>query len=156
LVECGKVIKEGKKNAVTVSFDRKSACDQCRMCAVSKSGKTVEVVLDNKLGAKVGDTVLVQMGDRFVLTAALIVYLIPLVLVALGLFLGSLVSETLALILVFIGLIIGFTIAAVLDKMVLRKKKGFVPEMTKILEESTKNTEISEKTSTSDEKTATE
>lgn len=133
MVECGKIIKEGKRKTVTVSFDRKSACDQCHMCAVSKNGKTVEVVIENKLGAKLGDTVLVTMGDRYVLTAALVVYVIPLILVTIGIFVGSLVSEALSLILVLVGLIVGFTIAAILDKKVFRKKKGFVPEMTKIL-----------------------
>ncbi len=134
MVECGKVIKIEKKNNVRVSFDRKSACDQCHMCAVSKSGKTVEIVVPNNVGAQIGDNVLVSMGDKFVLTAALIVYIIPLILVVIGVAVGASFGVGVQLTLVLVGLVIGFAIAAVLDKKVIRKKKGFVPEITKILE----------------------
>ncbi|UKI47948.1 MAG: hypothetical protein L6V82_00175 [Clostridiales bacterium] len=45
MIESGTVTKIKRGGNVVVSFDRKSACDQCRMCAVSKGGKTVEVIL---------------------------------------------------------------------------------------------------------------
>ena len=47
MIESGTVTKIKRGGNVVVSFDRKSACDQCRMCAVSKGGKTVEVILKN-------------------------------------------------------------------------------------------------------------
>lgn len=132
MIECGKVIKIKRNNAV-VSFDRKSACDQCHMCAVSKSGKTVEITIPNVLDAEIGDTVEVTMGSRYVLTAAVIVYVIPLILVAAAVFIGEIWSDTVAIILTFVALAVGFAIAILLDKYVIRKKKGFVPEMTKLV-----------------------
>ena len=83
MTERGVVTKvKGKK--ATVQFDRKSACDSCHMCAVTRDGMKVQIVIENTLDANVGDFVSVQMGERFVLTAALIVYIIPLVLVGIG------------------------------------------------------------------------
>ncbi|MEG2453351.1 MAG: SoxR reducing system RseC family protein [Clostridia bacterium] len=139
MVECGKVIKLAKRNNVTVSFDRKTACDQCHMCAVSKSGKTVEITVPNTVNAEIGDDVLVTMGDRYVLTAALIVYVIPLILVAIGVIVGQQFGVITQLVLVFVALVIGFAFAIFLDKKVIRKKKGFVPEITKILAKASDN-----------------
>ena len=130
--ETGTVTKLKRGNA-TVCFDRKSACDQCRMCAVSKSGKTVEVVLPNTLNAGIGDKVEVTMGSRYVLTAAVVVYVIPLILVVIGVFAFQTLGEIAQIIASVVALFIGLTLAVVLDKFVIRKKKGFVPEMTRIV-----------------------
>ncbi|MCI7768704.1 MAG: SoxR reducing system RseC family protein [Christensenellaceae bacterium] len=130
--ETGTVTKLKRGNA-TVSFDRKSACDQCRMCAVSKSGKTVEVVLPNTLNAGIGDKVEVTMGSRYVLTAAVVVYVIPLILVVIGVFAFQTLGEIAQIIASVVALFIGLALAVVLDKFVIRKKKGFVPEMTRIV-----------------------
>ncbi len=126
------VVAKVKGNKATVRFDRKSACDSCHMCAVTKDGMKVEVVVENKLHAVVGDFVSVEMGEKFVLTAALIVYIIPLILVGIGIGVGSLFSETVQIILAMSGLVLGFVIAFLLDHFVIRKKKGFVPEMREI------------------------
>ena len=128
MTERGVVVKVKGKRA-TVRFDRRSACDSCHMCAVTRDGMKVEVVIENTLGANVGDFVEVEMAQRFVLTAAVIVYLIPLVLVALGVGVGVVFSELVQVILAVAGLVVGFVIAFLLDKFVIRKKKGFSPVM---------------------------
>lgn len=132
MTECGVVIKLIKNKAV-VSFDRKAACDQCRMCAVSKTGKTVEITVANELNAIVGDRVEVTMGSKYVLTAAVIVYIIPLILVTAAVFIGQIWGETVQLILTFAALALGFCIAIMLDRLVIRKKKGFAPQMTRLI-----------------------
>lgn len=131
MTEKGVVTKVKGKRA-TVQFDRKSACDSCHMCAVSRDGMKVNIVVENSLGANVGDFVEVQMGERFVLTAAVIVYIIPLVLVAIGVGCGTLLNEVAQIILAIAGLVIGFVIAFLLDRFVIRKRKGFAPQMTAI------------------------
>ncbi len=130
--ECGKVTKI-KKNNATVCFDRKSACESCRMCAVSKSGKTVEVTIPNVLNAEIGDTVEVTMGSKYVLTAAVIVYVIPLLIVCAAVFAFKPLGEIAQIIATFGGLVLGFACAILIDRKVIRKKKGFVPEMTKLV-----------------------
>lgn len=126
------VVTKVKGRKATVQFDRKSACDSCHMCAVTRDGMKVQIVIDNTLGASVGDFVCVQMGERFVLTAAVIVYIIPLVLVGIGVGVGSLLGELAQVLLALGGLILGFVIAFLLDRFVIRKRKGFAPVMTSI------------------------
>lgn len=126
------VVSKIKGNKATVQFERHSACDKCHMCAVTKDTMKVEVTLDNTLGANVGDFVEVEMGERYVLTAAAIVYVIPLVLIGVGIGLGTLISELAQVLMALGGLIIGFAIAILLDKFVIRKKKGFSPRMKSI------------------------
>lgn len=132
--EVGQVVKL-KKNYAVVRFDRKSACDSCHMCAVTKDGMKVETVIPNTLNVNVGDFVEVSMGDKFVLTAAAIVYIIPLLLVGAGIGIGTLFSEIVQIILAVVGLVVGFGIALLLDRVV-RKKKGFSAQMVRIAEES--------------------
>lgn len=126
------VVTKVKGGKATVEFDRKSACDSCHMCAVTKDGMKVKIVIDNDLDARVGDVVNVGMGERFVLTAAFIVYIIPLVLVGVGVGIGSLLSELAQALLAVGGLVVGFAIAFLLDRFVIRKRKGFAPRMTEI------------------------
>lgn len=126
------VVSKIKGNKATVQFERHSACDKCHMCAVTKDTMKVEVTLDNTLGANVGDFVEVEMGERYVLTAAAIVYVIPLVLIGVGIGVGTLISELAQVLMALGGLIIGFAIAILLDKLVIRKKKGFSPRMKSI------------------------
>ncbi len=131
MTERGVVVKINGKKA-TVRFERRSACDKCHMCAVTKDGMKVEVVVDNALGANVGDFVEVEMGERYVLTAAAIVYVIPLVLVGVGVGIGTILSELAQVLIALGGLVAGFAIAFVLDRFVIRKKKGFCPVMKAI------------------------
>ncbi len=126
------VVTKVKGNRATVEFDRKSACDSCHMCAVTRDGMKVKIVIDNCLDASVGDVVDVAMGERFVLTAALIVYIIPLVLVGVGIGVGSLLGELAQVLLALGGLLVGFGVAIALDRCVIRKKKGFAPRMVAI------------------------
>lgn len=126
------VVTKIKGNKATVSFDRKSACDSCHMCAVTKDGMKVEIVVENTLGANVGDFVSIEMGEKFVLTAATIVYIIPLVLVLAGLLIGRIMSELAEILFAVGGLVLGFVIAFVLDRCVIRKKPGFSPRMKEI------------------------
>lgn len=131
------VVAKIKGGRATVRFDRRSACDHCHMCAVTKDGMKVEVVVENTLNANVGDFVEVEMGEKFVLTAAAIVYVIPLALVGAGIGIGTLVSELAQIIMAFCGLTAGFVIAFLLDRFVIRKKKGFRPVMKAICTQTT-------------------
>lgn len=130
MIEKGKIVKI-KGDKATVQFDRKSACDNCHMCAVVKDPMKVQIVVKNTLNLSVGDYVAVEMGQKYVVTAAAIVYMIPLALTGAGIGLGTLLSELWQVIFAFIGLIVGFGIAIALDK-VLKKKKGFTPQMVEI------------------------
>lgn len=144
MVETGEVIKT-KKDKVIISFERKTECDKCGMCAFGKDDMKVKLTLKNEVGAVKGDIVEVSMGDKFVLASAFIVYLIPIILV--GLFLGLAIyfnlAEYIQIILAVLGLVLGFVFSFLIDKK-LKKKKGFSPVITAIVghvEETEQNNE---------------
>lgn len=132
MTEKGVVFKVKGKKAV-VRFDRRDACASCHMCSVAEDKQKVEVLLENSLNAKEGDIVEVEMGEKYVITAALIVYVIPLILVGVGIGVGQLVSELCQILMAIGGFVLGFVVAALLDKFVIRKKEGFRPSMKAIV-----------------------
>lgn len=132
MVEVGKVI-DVKKNMAVVQFERKTACDKCGMCAFKKDDMFVKCTIDNSLNARVGDSVKVHMGNGYVLTAAVIAYLIPLILCAIAIICTLKFAEYYQFIAVVAALIAGFTIAILLDKFWIRKKKGFRPTMVELI-----------------------
>ena len=121
-----------RRGTARVQFDRRSACDKCKMC-LTASGDKMKVYVDvkNTLGAKVGDKVGVAMNDKFVLKAAFIVYIVPVILVGAGLAIFRKLSDLLMLLVVAIALLIGVAIGIMADRLI-RKKGAFAPTMTAI------------------------
>ena len=133
MVEKGEIIKV-KKDKVIISFDRKTECDKCGMCAFGKDDMKVKLTLKNDVNAVVGDIVEVSMGDKFVLASAFIVYLIPIVLVGIliGIGIACKLSDIVQFILAITGLLVGFLISFLVDKK-LKMNKGFSPVITGIV-----------------------
>lgn len=133
MVEIGRVSKlhtNGKY--AKVSFTRREDCEKCGMCMKHKDSMTVSLNVKNTLGAKVGDEVAIEMRDGFILKAAFIVYLLPVILVGLTLFLGRNLKETLLFGLVIVDLVIGLAISFFVDRAI--KKKGkLAPVMKEII-----------------------
>lgn len=71
-----------------MKMQRHSACASCGKCATTSEKKDILVEVDNSVGAKVGDRVVVNMESVNVLKAASIVYLLPLV----GLLVGTIAT----------------------------------------------------------------
>ncbi|MBP5405213.1 MAG: SoxR reducing system RseC family protein [Clostridia bacterium] len=121
-----------KRGTARVVFDRRSACDKCKMCLTASGDKMkVYVEVKNTLQAKAGDRVGVAMNDKFVLKAAFIVYIIPVVLVGVGLAVFRKLSDLLMLAVIAGGLLLGVAIGIAVDRLV-RKKGTFAPTMTEI------------------------
>lgn len=134
--EIGKVVSvNDKKGQITVQFDRKSQCEKCGMCMMSKDSKNVELNLENKVNAEIDDCVEVSMGDSFVLASAIIVYLIPVILVAISFIFTRQHSESIQIIGLIISLVLGVIIAYIIDKII-KNHKGYKPEIINIVEKS--------------------
>ncbi len=135
MVEIGKVHKVSGSWAV-VRFDRKLACENCNMCLKPKEENYVELKVKNKINAKVGDKVKVSMGDRAVITASVIVYVVPLVLVAIAVVVTSLfTTEFVSLIAAIITLVLSFVIVHIIDKKI-KTNSAYFPQMETYIEES--------------------
>ena len=138
MIETGYVI-ENKDMQAVVRIRRKKACENCGMCKQGSEG--MEITLDNPLGSKEGDRVEVSMGDRMVLRASVIVYVIPLLFLLAGAALGYIFSPALGIMerdlaaalcgIVFTAL--SYTIVRSIDKKV-SDKQGYLPRITRILD----------------------
>ena len=133
MIEIGKVFSIKPNGMTTVRFDRKTACENCNMCLKPREVNYVELRLKNTIGAKVGDTVKVVMGKRAVLTASVIVYLIPLALMAIALVATHMLDQLISFGIGMGTLAIGFIIVAVIDKLIIRKKSDYLPRMVEII-----------------------
>jgi len=102
---------------------RESACSgDCHKC--SGCGAAKEAVLftaDNPIGARKGDLVKVESDTGTVLKAAVVLYVLPLVLFFLGYYLGELIGALGALV-ACLGFVLGVVIIVIYDRKVLKKK----------------------------------
>lgn len=100
---------------------RESACSgDCHKC--SGCGAAKEAVLftaDNPIGASRGDLVKVESATGPVLKAAVVLYVIPLVLFFLGYYLGDLAGG-LGTLIGCLGFVLGVVIVVVYDRKVVR------------------------------------
>lgn len=102
---------------------RESACSgDCHKC--SGCGAAKEAVLfnaENPIGARRGDLVKVESDTGTVLKAAVVLYVLPLVLFFLGYYVGTLMGSFGAL-MGCLGFVLGVVIIVYYDRKVIRKK----------------------------------
>lgn len=79
-------------NNVKVSMVRTEACAKCRACTVGMAKQEMLIVARNICEAKTGDKVIVELNGGSFLSATLIMYGIPLIMLLLGFFLGYYVT----------------------------------------------------------------
>lgn len=124
-----------------MKMQRHSACASCGKCATTSEKKDILVEVDNSVGAKVGDRVVVNMESVNVLKAAAIVYLLPLV----GLLVGTIVTyyilqslgnisniETLSGVVGLVLMLVSFFILKKNDSK-FRDSREYIPIVTKII-----------------------
>ena len=102
---------------------RESACSgDCHKC--SGCGAAKEAVLftaDNPIGAGTGDLVKVESDSGIVLKAAVVLYVLPLVLFFLGYYIGD-VLWGLGALAGGLGFVLGVAVIVLYDRKVIRKK----------------------------------
>lgn len=130
-----------KGSTVTVRFERKTACENCNMCLKPREEMYVELRLKNSLNAKVGDKVEVTMGKRAVLTASFIVYVVPLLIMAIVLVATFKLELWISLVASLGSLALSFVGVAIVDKLIIKKKADYLPVMSAILIENKNDSE---------------
>ncbi len=93
-------------------------CHKCSGCGAAK--EAVILTADNPIGAKTGDFVKVVSDTAPVLKAAVVLYVIPLILFFLGYYLGTLPGSYGALG-GCLGFVLGIAIVVLYDRMVVKK-----------------------------------
>ncbi|MBM7561610.1 SoxR reducing system RseC family protein [Fusibacter tunisiensis] len=78
-----------------VKLLRHTACGNCGACQVGDDSKDVHLMAKNSVNAHIGDMVEVSMNTDSVLSAAFIMYVIPLVALFAGLGIGHVLFKTL-------------------------------------------------------------
>jgi len=130
-----------KGSTATVRFERKTACENCNMCLKPREEMYVELRLKNSLNAKVGDKVEVTMGKRAVLTASFIVYVVPLLIMAIVLVATFKLELWISLVASLGSLALSFVGVAIVDKLIIKKKADYLPVMSAILIENKNDSE---------------
>lgn len=126
MTETGKVIKV-EKDFVTVRFQRKTECENCKMCIFSQDMTYLDIKMKNTVNAQIDDIVKVSTKGKTVLISSLIVYIVPLLFTLLGLFLGYIIlGENLAIVFAMVFLALGFLSIAIIDKLLKRKNKNVI------------------------------
>lgn len=129
-------VKVQRTNACE-SCSLKSGCGQSALTKIS-SNQCLELDVENKLGAKPGDEVLIAIPESGLMSASLRVYLIPLVLMVSGAVIGGLidpVDESWTMILSVMGLITGFAWAR-FSSQKQAFDTDFLPKITRVTIES--------------------
>jgi len=85
--EVGEVV-EVRGNIARVKIEGKKACAHCGVCTrISDNEMTVEAYADEPV--KKGDRVVLSMGNGMILKSAFIVYMVPLIALIAGYYLGK-------------------------------------------------------------------
>ncbi len=111
-----------------VGVHRRSACShdcsKCSGCELMMTKTDVTVTAENHVGARPGDTVLVESANSAILGTAVVVYLVPFLLFFVGYFLGHAIAagETISIGLACAGFVAGILPARWLDHRVNVKK----------------------------------
>lgn len=90
----GKVLSIDEDIAV-VKLMKHAACGDCGACHIGDENMDIQIEAINKLGANIGDIVVIDMDDPNVLSAAFIAYGIPLISLIIGIFSGEYILELL-------------------------------------------------------------
>ena len=124
-----------------LKMQRHSACASCGKCTTTSEKKDIVVEVDNSIGAKLGDRVVVNMESMNVLKAVGIAYIFPLI----GLLIGTIGTyyvlqfientkniEVISSIVGIIIMLISFFILRKNDSK-LRESRQYIPIITKII-----------------------
>lgn len=109
-----------------VKLVRHTACGNCGACHLGDEQKDIMMIAKNAVHAKKGDLVEVSMATDGVLSAAFIMYVIPLAGLFIGLLLGQILFAGKDIMTAFLGLIfmgLTFVIIKLNDKRFLKNEK---------------------------------
>ncbi len=84
----GTVVAVLDDNRVVVQLSKHTACGDCGACHLGDENKNIKIICNNTHNAKEGERVVVDLDFSDVLSAAFIMYTVPLIALLLGVFGG--------------------------------------------------------------------
>ncbi|MBN1794987.1 MAG: SoxR reducing system RseC family protein [Candidatus Omnitrophica bacterium] len=138
MLERATVIHLDDDALATVTFERNSACGRCGLCD-SAGDNTMTAQVRNTIGARVGDSVYIEIDPSAFVRATTFLYAIPLAVLLGGLVLGNAagilagIEETGRISLsVFTGIACTILALVVVSKYMLQSKERFLPKIARI------------------------
>ena len=118
-----RVLEDGSAEVLRV---RESACSgDCHKCSgCGSSQQTMVIRAENPIGAKVGDWVVIEAKSGAVLKAAVMLYIVPLVLFIAGYLLGEHLWQS-GILFALAGLLIGLVLVKLLDRHMTKKGRAY-------------------------------
>lgn len=143
ILETGLSFSGGSQSVARVRVQRTSACETCSLksgCGQSaltklSSERCLELDVENSLGAKPGDEVMIAIPEQGLINASLRVYLMPLVLMLLAAVVADMVfegQELWVMLAASAGLISGFMWARIFSQKN-ALSAHFLPKMSRML-----------------------
>lgn len=142
--ETGRVIENNNKTAV-VRVLRQSTCSKCdKNCSLAGQDhekEEMDIEVDNPVGAEAGNVVKLEMGSKSLVLASLIVYILPLLFLIGGYFIGFLIAskityfsrEIISIFSSIFFLALSFGVIRLLDNR-LKSIESFHPRIIEIVE----------------------
>ena len=128
------IVSKIQKDIATVEVDKKDECSKCGMCLFPQGVNAITFNANNKVGAKLGDTVVIERYADGGFLSAVLVFLVPLILIGLSVFLGlCIIKWQLSVLILSLSLIIlWYIILSKIDK-ILKRKWGYKTVVVEIL-----------------------
>lgn len=127
------IVKSVDGESCICAVKRKSACgENCATCKAVCGSREHNFTATNKVGAKKGDTVVIEMGTGKVLSAAFLVYILPLVsfLAGFAIFENMEKGEALS---ACIGILVGGTVWFLVSIYSRKRRAELMPQVTEIV-----------------------
>lgn len=120
VVKVCRLLPEGRAEVIRV---RESACSgDCHKCSgCGAAQQTMLLTVENPIGARVGDLVVISSGSAAVLKAAAVLYMLPLLLFLAGYLAGQLLWQRGPL-LGLCGVVVGIAFIKLYDKRLSKKE----------------------------------
>jgi len=132
----GKVVEVSEHKAFVI-MEKHSSCSGCNACKLGSDSHELRIEAINTAGAKNDEIVEVDMEGQHVLTAAFILYMIPLFALFAGVIIGNVMFPAQEIYAAFVGFgLMALSFLGIkMKNESFRNNKKYVPVITKIHEE---------------------
>lgn len=126
ITEACRVVKADKKR-IYIETVKNAKCESCKACNFGRRN-TVTMPAYGDISCRKGDMVLVELPQAQIKTAALVLYVLPLLFFLGGLLAGMPLGEGFMLLFAVLFMTVGFVAAYGIDRLYRRQKK-FLPRI---------------------------